>query len=351
MTQNQSVSVLIPAYNAETTIAAALDSVRTQTHAPLEIIIVDDASADGTLAAVRQYQSQHPSLPLVVIEKNENRGPAHSRNIGIRQARGCYVTLLDSDDYFAPDKIKKQVVFLESHPEYMGCGTFLQCFGQQQNIVQAETRTERLRDILLIGMPFLHSSFMFRREFVLKYALFYNEDYRTAEDYEWAIRLLDANAKITTIPEPLYYYRISGMQESFSKDKKNKIIRNEAQWQVAKQLHYKIWKRFLPLNHNLNNIEYCEIFLRHRTLSDSSEVKAYRNWFLKIKEYNEPISFFSPSFLQENFDYTIGSYILGQSHFSLQLMRDYLTFSRHVHFPSAAAMMKFLLKCMIGFKY
>lgn len=351
MTQNQSVSVLIPAYNAETTIAAALDSVRTQSHAPLEIILVDDASTDGTLAAVRQYQSQHPCLPLIVIEKNENRGPAHSRNIGIRQAKGCYVTLLDSDDYFAPDKIRKQVAFLESHSEYMGCGTFLQCFGQQHNIVEAETDPDRLKDILLVGMPFLHASFMFRRDFVFRHAVFYNEDYRTAEDYEWAIRLFDAGARITTLPEPLYYYRISGSQESFSKGADNKVVRNERQWQVAKELHYRIWHQFLPEEHPLYSHEYAELFLRHKRFENPSEISAYEAWFAKVSDYNRQQRFFAPSFLEENFAYSIQHYLLGHSAFSLQLLKNYFRFARYIRFPSASVKLKFFLKCLLHYSY
>lgn len=349
--QSQLVSVLIPSYNAETTITAALESLNAQTYRPLEIIIVDDASADNTLRTVEQYRQQHPELPLRIITKTENRGPAHSRNIGIHEARGFYITLLDSDDYFAPDKIEKQTALLEMHPEYIGCGTFLQCFGQQQNIVEVEIDPDRLKDILLIGMPFLHASFLFRRDFILDNQLFYNEDYRTAEDYDWALRLFDAGARITTLPEPLYYYRISGCQESFSKTVDNNVVRNERQWEVAKLLHYRVWHRFLPETHPLHLLEYVEVFLRHISLRHPSEIPAYEVWFAKIRSYNHQQRFFTPSFLEENFAFGIQHYLLGQSVFSLQLLWSYFRLSHYIRFPSAGAKVKFILKCLIGYRY
>ncbi|QCX53429.1 glycosyltransferase [Elizabethkingia sp. JS20170427COW] len=351
MSSSPLVTVLIPTYNAENTIDEALDSILHQAYTSLEVVIIDDFSTDSTIKKVQHYAKKHTELTIHIIEKKENKGPAHSRNIGINEAKGKYIALLDSDDYFAPEKIKKQVSFLELHPEYMGCATFLQCFGLQQNIVKSELNPEKLKDILLIGMPYLHASFMFRKDFIIQKQLFYNEDFRTAEDYEWSIRLFDAGAKIINIPEALYYYRISGNQESFTKDKNGVTQKNEKQWKVSKKLHYQLWSRFMPVGHPLYQENCVELFLRHCEIQDTKMLKVYQDWYKKLCIYNTEHNYFSPLFMKDNHDYIIQRFILGNTQFSPQLLLIYLKNMNNVVFPSFVAQLKFVIKCVIGFKY
>lgn len=107
------ISVVIPAYNSEATIGETLRSLLAQTFTDFEIIVVDDASSDRTLEVVRSFEDPR----LQVIESPQNQGPAISRNIGAKQARGRYLSFIDADDLWTPGKLQSQYEALEANPD------------------------------------------------------------------------------------------------------------------------------------------------------------------------------------------------------------------------------------------
>jgi glycosyltransferase involved in cell wall biosynthesis len=109
------VSVIIPAFNAASTIVRALDSVLTQTGRATEIIVIDDGSADDTVAVVRRRVAGLPNVKL--IEMKRNRGVSAARNAGIDAARGQFIAFLDADDVWLPGKLSKQLQKMEEDPE------------------------------------------------------------------------------------------------------------------------------------------------------------------------------------------------------------------------------------------
>ena len=98
------VSILIPAYNAETWIADTIESAIAQTWPHKEIIVVDDGSTDGTLAIARQFESNE-----VRVVTQSNQGAAAARNKAFSLSRGDYIQWLDADDLLSPDKIAHQM--------------------------------------------------------------------------------------------------------------------------------------------------------------------------------------------------------------------------------------------------
>lgn len=101
------VSVVIPAYNAERTLAETVDSVLAQTFEDFEVIVVDDGSCDATSAIASSYG------PRVRCISKENEGQSVARNVGIRAAEGRLIALLDHDDLWHPEKLERQVALLE----------------------------------------------------------------------------------------------------------------------------------------------------------------------------------------------------------------------------------------------
>lgn len=101
------VSVIMPAYNAAATIARSIDSVLAQTLGDLELIVIDDASTDATVALVERYASSDARVRLV--RQPQNAGVAAARNAGMAVARGDYVAFLDSDDRWHPRKLEWQI--------------------------------------------------------------------------------------------------------------------------------------------------------------------------------------------------------------------------------------------------
>lgn len=105
------VSVVIPAYNCETYIAQTIDSVLSQDHKAIELIVIDDGSTDKTREIVRGYGHK---LKLIC---QQNAGVCKARNRGIEAATGQFLCLLDHDDYWYPDKISRQLEAFANHPE------------------------------------------------------------------------------------------------------------------------------------------------------------------------------------------------------------------------------------------
>ncbi|MCI0564408.1 MAG: glycosyltransferase family 2 protein, partial [Nitrososphaera sp.] len=110
------ISVIIPAYNRVQTIRRAVQSTLDQTYTDIEVIVVDDASTDGTVEAVEAIKD-----PRIKVHRlSQNAGPSHARNCGIRLASGELVAFLDSDDAWLPRKLEKQVRLFAQKGERCG---------------------------------------------------------------------------------------------------------------------------------------------------------------------------------------------------------------------------------------
>ncbi len=107
------ISIITPAYNAEKSIAKTIESVLAQTHTDWEMIIVDDCSKDNTYDVAKQYADKDDRIKVVKQEKNG--GVASARNTALKLAKGDYIAFLDSDDLFLPDKLEKQLKFMEEN--------------------------------------------------------------------------------------------------------------------------------------------------------------------------------------------------------------------------------------------
>jgi glycosyltransferase involved in cell wall biosynthesis len=107
------VSVVVPAFNRERFLAAAVQSALDQTYTRLEVIVVDDGSTDGTPEVARTLALADPRVRVV---RRTNGGPASARNTGLEAARGEYVSFLDSDDVYLPGKLASHVKFFEQNP-------------------------------------------------------------------------------------------------------------------------------------------------------------------------------------------------------------------------------------------
>ena len=199
------VSVLIPCYNAGQYLAAALESVLAQTYQNFEIIVVDDGSVDDSAAVAARY-------PQVRYIYHAHSGISATRNRAISEARGEFVVFLDADDLWVPEKLEKQVVYLDSHPECQLVYTLVQNFfdGNPENM------TLRQKQLLNANMDNCLVTCCIRRGLYEKYGG-YREDYSYGEDTHWVTRLWAAGVNMKhCIPEALYQRRIHGSNISLS---------------------------------------------------------------------------------------------------------------------------------------
>ena len=116
---NPLVSVVIPAYNAESTVAETVDALRQQTLTDWELVFIDDGSSDKTAKIVAGYADSR--IHVTVLE--HNMGHPEARNEGFKRARGKYIVIMDADDVSFPERIERQVSYLESHKGVDGCGS------------------------------------------------------------------------------------------------------------------------------------------------------------------------------------------------------------------------------------
>lgn len=184
------VSIVIPAYNAAGFISRTLDTVRAQTFAEHETIVVDDGSTDGTDGVVQAYLTRHAMVGRVV--RQENRGIAAARNAGMRASNGTYVSLLDHDDLWYPDKLAAVMAVFERHLD-----TDLVCHDENITREGRVVRVSRRRlprgnlyEALLFGGNLLSpSATTVRRDAALALGGFDERpEYLTVEDYDFWLR-------------------------------------------------------------------------------------------------------------------------------------------------------------------
>lgn len=117
------VSVVIPCFRCAKTIERAVASIALQTQKPAEVILIDDASDDGTLAVLQNLAKRYLDLDWIkIIALPENQGASNARNVGWAAATQPYIAFLDADDAWHPKKIEVQYAYMNAHPEVMLCG-------------------------------------------------------------------------------------------------------------------------------------------------------------------------------------------------------------------------------------
>lgn len=228
MEQKQpNVSVIIPAYHAEKYIRQAIESVLEQTYPGLiEILIIDDASADQTEAVVKEMASLasegvylKDNRFLHYYKNAENRGVAYTRNFGTRQAKGDYIAFLDADDWWAPDKLEKQIQVMgqsKESPSFVFTGReLMDLTGKSLQKVILAPQTITYQDMLKTNYVTC-SSVLIRRELALAYPMDHDE---YCEDYICWMRILKRHGSAAGIQEPLVKYRMVTGSKSNNKKK------------------------------------------------------------------------------------------------------------------------------------
>ncbi len=217
------VSVIIPAYNRGRYIRQTVESVLNQTYTNIELIVVDDGSTDGTRDILEGYGDR---ITLLDHEGRQNRGQSASINLGLDRIRGKYLAILDSDDYWEPNKIEIQAGYLQRYQEVglvYGNGTAVSGKGEfMYNIYTPMHREESKPEKVLLDCYFSLPSNALIRTSLLKKAGYFDETLRAGQDHDMAIRIAEV-ARLAYIDKPLFHYRRH--DESISKSNKGAVSR------------------------------------------------------------------------------------------------------------------------------
>lgn len=203
------VSVVMAVYNGERYLREAVDSILEQTFTDFEFLIIDDGSTDGTQGILRAYEDSR----IRVLVNEQNAGLTRSLNRGLQAARGEFIARQDADDVSEPERLEKQIAFLDANPEVALLGSWYSIIDTQSNYQQQIRPPCEHREIcwdLLFYCPFVHSAVMLRRELVLREVGPYDESYGYSQDYDWWCRIADA-LPVANLPEYLVRYRVHGI--------------------------------------------------------------------------------------------------------------------------------------------
>lgn len=194
MTDQELVSVVIPVYNAERYVGAAIESVLAQGHGRVEIIAVDDGSTDGSVRVIESFE------PAVRVLRQENAGVGGARNSGIAVAQGELLAFLDADDLWAPDKLARQLAALNDDPELdfvLGqCHEFVD--GEDTYAAGGVTVPGNVMGAMLVRTK------SFQRVGML------SSEWKIGEYIDWYGRAMDAGLRVRMLPETVLLRRLHG---------------------------------------------------------------------------------------------------------------------------------------------
>jgi glycosyltransferase involved in cell wall biosynthesis len=188
------VSVIVAVYNGERFLGATLESIFAQDYTPIEVIVVDDGSKDGSADIARSFEG-------VNLLRQANAGPAAARNAGLDKASGEFVAVVDADDVVPPDKLSVQISYLLDHP-HVSC-----VLGRQEWI---DPPTWLQRDAIYGELGGIPSSSAVLRADTLRQLDGYDPTFRTGEDMDLLIRMRERGLEIIVLPNVVQRRRFHG---------------------------------------------------------------------------------------------------------------------------------------------
>lgn len=210
--KNPKVSVVMSVYNGEKYLREAVESILNQTLTDFEFIIINDGSTDNSTNIVQSYSDKR-----IVFLQQENKGLAKSLNRGIIKGRGEYVARMDADDISHPERLERQIEFLENNPKHVLVGTnaiVIDENGCELFKSDLPSKDDELREAIRIdnperfyGSPFFHSSVMFRKKIAIEEGIYEEKVFHYIEDILLWIKL-SKRGYLANLSEYLLTYRL-----------------------------------------------------------------------------------------------------------------------------------------------
>lgn len=197
------VSVILPVYNCEKYISESIDSILQQTFTNFELLVIDDGSSDGTFHKIKEFND-----PRIIVISQKNKGLPCTLNESFEKARGKYIARQDADDYSFPDRLGRQVDFLDNNPEIALVGTWAEIWVETEKTnrsLKHSTNSKLIKFDLLFDSAFVHSSIMLRKSLFSDIGG-YIPIFKPVEDYEYWTRIA-AKYEVANIPDVLHAYR------------------------------------------------------------------------------------------------------------------------------------------------
>ena len=266
------VSIIIPTYNRANFLPRTIKSVLNQTFQDFELIIVDDCSTDNTQEVVKEFQKKDDRIRYIRLDKNSG-APAHPRNVGIQNARGNFISFLDSDDECFPEKLEKQLELFEKGPAdlgFVGCNALMveEKNGKILKEIKLPSFLKRNTFEKLLEHCFMNISVLIKSRVLDNVGLF-DENLKFAEDWDMWIRI-SYKYNFDFVLKPLLKRYIHGgnVTQTLSVDEKIKDLKY-----ILKK--YKNLYRKYPEAHSIRLRNMGTIYLL------GGDMKMARKYFIK----------------------------------------------------------------------
>lgn len=198
MSDHALISCIVPVFNGERFIAAALDSIFAQTYATIEVIVVDDGSTDDTAEVAAGFGARVNYL------HQENAGQIAAQNRGVAAARGAFIAFLDADDLWHEEKLARQMALFEARPKLDICNAHMKDFWEEEVAQEAESLPHLAAPRVGVVQSYLVRRSLFDRVGMIDETM----EHRGWTD--WCVRAVDSGAVSETMSDILVYRRIHG---------------------------------------------------------------------------------------------------------------------------------------------
>ncbi len=208
----------MPVYNGERFLAEAIESVLTQTHTALELIILNNGSTDGTADILDRYARQDNRVTVLFHPEPLGHAGEAASNVASRQARGQYIAKLDADDIAAPDRIEKQVAFLTANPSVFLVGSYLELIngsGQKVGIRTFPLANEAIYREFYLRFPVGNPAIMYRNG-VVDGDFYELRNKAFTDDYYSLFVHIHQGLRFANLPECLTRYRVHDQNTVFT---------------------------------------------------------------------------------------------------------------------------------------
>ncbi|MFH1004507.1 MAG: glycosyltransferase [Bacteroidota bacterium] len=270
--KNPKVTVLLPVFNGEKFLKESIQSILSQTFPDFELLIVNDGSTDDSEKIIKNFSDERINL----FNNEKNLGLIETLNIGLKNSTGEYIARMDADDISLPNRLKKQVSFLDSHPLFGICATRYALLNEKRKKINWWFRTDDIPSMLLFNASICHPTIMMRRKIIMENQILYSHKFTNAEDYELWIRISQIS-RIAILDEELFYYRSHRNQVSRAFNSEQKKSADEVRKNYLLLLGLKFTDEELTL-HN--------IIGRNERIKNKKLFSDIEKWLLSLIQMN-----------------------------------------------------------------
>ncbi|MDR1881222.1 MAG: glycosyltransferase [Prevotella sp.] len=275
-TESPLISVIMPAYNAGAYINEAINSILRQTCTNFEFLIIDDGSPDNTAEEIKKFDDSR----IVFIQNRKNKGLIITLNDAMQRTRGKYIARMDADDTCSPDRLEKQMEYMEKHPEISILGANM-VYMTEKHVTNFPEKCNELKIQLMEGNKISHPTVMIRRDDIFAKNLKYNENYPSAEDYKMWTDAISMGFNIENLPDVLYQYRTHPAQTT--------ALKLDEQNATVKKIRMEYCKKFTKNKNSLNDNEIDMISRRFEYIDPP---KPIFDLVYKVRKINSINKFF-----------------------------------------------------------